>query len=95
MLGQRALNAARAGIECKIAQQFPIADANHCLFPDSYIFANVYGLENCRYETSLSETTVTDGGNTFEYTKFTSTGYCTAGKVMVSRTVYADAMEAQ
>jgi MSHA biogenesis protein MshP len=89
VMGQRAINAARSGIECAVAAKL----GTGCSNPDEIDFSGVPGLENCSY--SVTETppkTITDGGRTFTYLTFTSTGQCTAGKVNVTRFVYVDAM---
>ncbi len=91
VLGQRALNAARAGIECAVADEFGagcIAD------PTFKAFSGVAGLENCEYRV-VEDTpkTITDGSKTFSYLTFTSTGQCRAGKINVTRFVYVDAMQ--
>jgi MSHA biogenesis protein MshP len=95
VLGQRAINAARAGIECKIAIKFPItAPSNpYCSEADNKAFNNVPGLENCSYVTTVQETTITDGLKTFLISKFSSTGQCSGGTVIVNRTLYADINE--
>jgi MSHA biogenesis protein MshP len=95
VLGQRALNAARAGIECAIADEIDKLDvgeideqATACPNPISKEFTSVTGLENCRYGVVPNSKLV--AGRT--YWTFTSTGTCTAGKINVTRTVYVDAM---
>jgi MSHA biogenesis protein MshP len=94
VLGQRALNAARTGVECRIATTFPIAGASnpYCgtgVIPD---LNNVAGLENCQYTASVNEKTVTDGSKSLSYFQFSSTGQCAVGNIVVSRTVYIDAI---
>jgi MSHA biogenesis protein MshP len=96
VLGQRALNAARAGIECKIAEKFPISGTSniYCIEPNNKTFGDVPGLENCNYATALVDVTITDGLESFVLSKFSSTGQCSVGKVLVSRTLYIDARQA-
>ena len=90
VLGQRALNAARAGIECAIANATP---GIVCAQAVSMSFNNVAGLENCSYTVvGPINRIITDGANTFTYSIFTSTGECTAGNIITSRTVYVDAL---
>ncbi|MFT2092265.1 pilus assembly PilX N-terminal domain-containing protein [Paraglaciecola sp. 2405UD69-4] len=91
VLGQQALNAARTGMECKISEQFPISGAVNCSDPDSKDLSGIPGLNNCSYTTSLDNFTVVDGGKSFNYSKFSSTGQCSGGLVIVSRTIYVDA----
>jgi MSHA biogenesis protein MshP len=89
VLGQRAINAARSGIECAVAAELGAGCSN----PVYKELNGVTGLENCSY--SVVETppkTITDGGETFTYLTFTGTGQCTAGKINVTRFVYVDAM---
>ncbi|MFT4789386.1 MAG: MSHA biogenesis protein MshP [Paraglaciecola sp.] len=89
VLGQRAINAARSGIECAVAAELGAGCSN----PVYKELTGVTGLENCSY--SVVETppkTITDGGETFTYLTFTGTGQCTAGKINVTRFVYVDAM---
>jgi MSHA biogenesis protein MshP len=89
VLGQRALNAARSGIECAVAAEFGAGCSN----PDNKDLSGVAGLDSCSY--SVTETPpkpITDGGRTFTYLTFTSTGQCTAGKVKVARFIYVDVM---
>ena len=89
VLGQRAINAAKSGIECAVAAKFGAGCSN----PDNKELSGVAGLESCSY--SVVETppkTITDGGKTFTYLTFTGTGQCTAGKINVTRFVYVDAM---
>ena len=89
VLGQRALNAARAGIECAVADEFGTSCTHH---PEK-IFNGVTGLENCSYNVEESPPkAIVDGGKTFSYLTITSTGQCTAGKINVTRFVYVDAM---
>ena len=94
VLGQRAMNAARAGIECRIADTFPIAGAQaYCTSAQDKQFNNVPGLENCGYHTTVTNKTVQDGSTTLSYYQFSSTGQCQVGNVVVSRTVYIDAIQ--
>jgi MSHA biogenesis protein MshP len=89
VLGQRALNAARAGIECQLATTFATTP---CANLPQFTFNNVQGLENCTYQASVSQKNVIDGSLTRTYAQFTSTGQCAVGNIVVSRTVYIDAM---
>jgi MSHA biogenesis protein MshP len=89
VLGQRAINAAKSGIECAVASKFGAGCSN----PVYKELSGVAGLESCNYR--VAETlpkTITDGGRTFTYLTFTGTGQCTAGKINVTRFVYVDAM---
>jgi MSHA biogenesis protein MshP len=89
VLGQRAINAARSGIECAVADKFGAGCAN----PAFKVLSGVAGLENCSYQIAeASPKSITDGVKNFSYLTFTSTGQCRAGKINVSRFVYIDAM---
>lgn len=97
VLGQRALNAARSGLEFCLARQYMNATsedvANACTNPSDNLFANTSGIENCSYKVELAtDITVTDSGGNYIYSKFTSTGSCQAGNIITSRTVYVDAL---
>lgn len=89
VLGQRAINAARSGIECAVADKFGAGCAN----PVFKALSGTAGLENCSYQVAeASPKSITDGARTFSYLTFTSTGQCRAGKINVTRLVYVDAM---
>ena len=88
VLGQRALNAARSGIECAVADEFGAGCSN----PIFNEFNGVVGLENCSYRVTPVSKLIQDGAKTFTYWTFSSTGQCRAGKVNVTRLVYIDAM---
>lgn len=89
VLGQRAINSAKSGIECAVAAKFGAGCSN----PVEKDLSSIAGLENCRY--SVAETSpkaITDGSRTFTYLTYTGTGQCRAGKINVTRVVYVDAM---
>ena len=88
VLGQRALNAARAGIECAVASQFGAG----CVSPINKTFIGVPGLENCSYYNQQNTKQINDGTNNYQYISVTSTGQCQAGKVNVTRYLYIDTM---
>ena len=95
VFGQRALNAARAGVEAQIALALPITGGASCSDPPSFTFSNIPGLENCQYDAKCEQKIIVDTGSgvTATYNQFTSTGQCRAGNIIVSRTVYVDAMQ--
>ncbi|MCF2947362.1 MSHA biogenesis protein MshP [Paraglaciecola aquimarina] len=95
VLGQRALNAARSGLEKCLADKYPIASGiTPCSNPTNYTFVNVAGLENCQYQVKpIDDVIVTDNAQTFTYSKFVSTGRCDAGNIIVTREVYVDALD--
>jgi MSHA biogenesis protein MshP len=94
VLGQRALNAAKAGIECQIAANLPISasTAPYCSSPINFSFNNIAGLENCQYTTSSNSKVIRDGTLIQTYYEISSTGQCVVGDIVVSRTVYVDLM---
>jgi MSHA biogenesis protein MshP len=92
--GLRALSAARAGVEQQIALAFPLSPAiASCSDTAPVVFNVVPGLENCQFDAACNALTVTDDGLVQTYFKFTSTGQCSAGDMIVSRTVYVDGMQ--
>ena len=91
VLGQRAINAARTGLECNLSAKYPISGATaYCVH--SVSMNSLPGLENCSYSVTSDDVTVTDNDDTYIYSKFTSIGQCTAGDINVTRTVYVDVM---
>ena len=93
VLGLRALNAARTGSECRLASLIPANSSSpYCGNPGYWQFNNIAGLENCQYTTRLVTKLVVDGGINHTYYQITSTGQCTAGNVVVSRTINVDAI---
>ncbi len=92
VLGQRALNAARTGVECSLAAKYPISGASaYCVH--SVPMEGLLGLNNCSYTVTSNDVAVTDNGTIYNYSKFISTGRCEAGNYIVTREVYVDAME--
>jgi MSHA biogenesis protein MshP len=90
VLGQRAANAARAGIDCAVAAQF----GDGCNFAEGKTFNGVAGIENCWYQVTKTQKSIKDGNKNFIFWTFSSTGHCQAGNINVTRTVYTDAIEA-
>jgi MSHA biogenesis protein MshP len=92
--GQRALNAARAGVEEQIALAFPISGAASCtaISGPTIDFALVTGLESCEVSAQCTQLNVVDGSITRTFYKFTSTGTCIAGDIIATRKVSVDAM---
>tara|TARA_R110002167_G_scaffold346002_1_gene556520 strand:+ start:2001 stop:2417 length:417 start_codon:yes stop_codon:yes gene_type:complete len=99
VLGQRALNAAKAGIECAVAEELDKLDVgnvdemhtgcNNLSFKE---FSGVAGLEGCSYSIESNSKDIVDGAKNFTYWTFASTGRCTAGNIKVTRLVFVDAM---
>lgn len=88
--GLKALNAARTGLERNVSTVFDL-DATtvtgNCGSDNRNLNA-IPGFENCRYEASCTSVPNINGQN---YFRFNSTGICTIGNVVVSRTVAVDA----
>ena len=93
--GQRALNAARSGAEAQIALAFPLTGSGSCASSPVFTFSGVPGLENCQYSAQCVQKNVvdTESAVSADHYQFTSTGQCSAGNIIVSRTVYVDAMQ--
>ena len=89
--GQRALNAARAGVEAQIALVFPISGSASCI-ATTIDFTPVPGLESCEVSAQCTQLNIVDGSISKTLYKFTSTGSCTAGNIIATRTVQVDAM---
>lgn len=92
--GQRALNAARSGVEQSLAAAFPLAGQGgaQCSTNIVHIFSATEGLNNCSFTSSCQLIPVTDSDNSYSYYRFSSTGTCTAGDMVASRTVSVDAI---
>lgn len=88
VLGQRALNAARSGIDCAVANEF----GSSCAHPISHTFSGVTGLENCSYNVIPASKLIEDGAKNFTYWRYSATGQCSAGNINVTRFLYVDAM---
>jgi MSHA biogenesis protein MshP len=89
VLGQRALNAARAGIECAVANELGAG----CDKSNDESFIGVAGLENCSYSVQIpAAKNISDSSKNFTYRSFRSTGQCSAGKINVTRVVFIDAI---
>ena len=95
--GQRALNAARSGVEQAISTAFPLSPAisscNAAPVTPVDFNSNIKGLENCSYLAGCLAITVTDGATSYTYYRFESTGSCQAGNILVSRRINVDALQ--
>jgi MSHA biogenesis protein MshP len=92
VLGQRALNAARAGMNCAVAKQL----GSGCdVIVSPFIFVGVPGLENCSFKYEITSSDIQDGSKEFTYWTFSSEGQCTVGNTNVTRNIYVDAMQAK
>ena len=102
VLGFRALNAARSGLESNLTSilNAPLVDGNvpspralcesQGVVNSGVNFASIPGFENCRYVTQCGVQGFNNDQD--EYFRFTSTGFCTIDNVSeVSRTVSVDA----
>ncbi|MDU0353116.1 MSHA biogenesis protein MshP [Paraglaciecola aquimarina] len=93
VLGQRALNAARSGLERCLAAEYPVTvGVSACSNPTNFDFSALKGLESCSAQVIPNNITVSDNSQTYSYVKFSSIGRCGAGSVIVTRSVYVDAM---
>lgn len=86
VLGQRALNAARSGINCALAEEFGAG----CTQTIDYEFEGIAGLESCSYFVTPVSKTIEDGAKRFTFWTYTSKGQCIAGNLRVTRVVYVD-----
>ena len=99
--GIRALNAAQSGLQIILADSFPIDgstpvcdidadpdvdDGEEYSFTQS--FAGVPGLENCSAQVRCTNITFDD--DNIEYYRFESTGTCTIGDIVTTRSVAVD-----
>jgi|TARA_B110000240_G_scaffold195005_1_gene243708 MSHA biogenesis protein MshP len=94
--GQRALNAANAGIEQALSSVFPLSPGtSSCIAAPALPVAfngNIKGLENCSYVAGCQTINVTDNA-TYTYYRFESTGSCQAGDIRVSRRINIDGLQ--
>lgn len=91
VLGLKALNAARTGLEVKISDAFPLESSSsspNCGLSTNVTLSAVSGLEGCSF-TAQCQADSSIGGMT--YYRFSSTGQCIMSDVIVSRTVAVDA----
>lgn len=95
-LGIKALNAARSGLEAKVAEQFPLSGGTarcdgtgESPLNSPTSFSSVTGFEGCSYSASCESVSGLPSG--VEYYRFSSLGQCDFGDVVVSRTVAVDA----
>jgi MSHA biogenesis protein MshP len=100
VLGARALNAARTGLEICLAREYPLnlsppVVVAPCGNPETGDFAAYAGLQQgCSFSvSSLLDKNVVDGPDTYSYSRFVSTGRCEAGDVIVTRRILVDAIE--
>ncbi|MBF7073701.1 type II secretory pathway component [Glaciecola sp. MH2013] len=94
--GVRAKNAANAGIQELGLVSFPLNSAPQLcnqVLSSPLSFASINGFENCQFTARCSSSDINYGSETHRYFKFTSTGTCGFGDVIVSRTVSVDAMQ--
>lgn len=93
--GQRALNAARAGMEAQIALAFPISGTASCtaVSGPTIDFTAIPGLESCEVSAQCSQLNVVDGNISRTLYKFSSTGTCKGVEVIASRTVHVDGLQ--
>lgn len=94
VLGQRALNAARSGLEFCLAAEYQVT-ITPCATNQSTFngVVGIAGLNGCSYNVlPINTVTVNDSGASYTYSRFTSEGRCQAGNIVVTRRVYVDAL---
>lgn len=95
VLGMRALQSAKSGLEQNIQTVFPLdTDGTFDQLPGTCAAGTTQtpaGLPNCQFTASCSAQNYTYDSVTYTYYRFTSTGQCSGGDVLVSRTVAVDA----
>lgn len=92
--GQRALNAARSGLELKLSQAFPLSGtAVTCSVDNTATSLTATGFENCQFQAQCQQTPVTfaDGSSQIHF-EFSSTGKCLFDGRTVSRTLSVDGL---
>lgn len=86
VIGTRALQAAQAGMQRKMAELFPLApNVGVCSGSVEYDFSTIEGLKNCK-AISVSCTPDANVAGVSYYT-ITSTGQCDVAGVLTSRTI--------
>ena len=86
--GIRAMNAAQSGLQRAIANAFPLNGGAVSCASISLNFVGIPGLENCVAQASCSSQNY--AAENLDYYRFSSTGTCTIGNVITSRTVAVD-----
>lgn len=92
VLGLRALNAARSGLEVQVALAFPLdtSAATPAICGTSTQALSGQGFDGCQFNAQCArEQNV--GSNGITYYRFSSTGTCTISGITVNRTVAVDA----
>jgi len=91
VLGLRALNAARSGLEVQVSLAFPLdtssAPASACGTNNQNLSGE--GFNGCSFSADCDDVGV--GSNGITYFRFSSTGTCTLSGITVNRTVAVDA----
>jgi MSHA biogenesis protein MshP len=99
--GLRALTAAQTGAQLLLQQTFPLnAPINACNTTISSTasfsgYSSIQGVQSCAFEASCTTSEVEKAGETNNYYRFSSTGQCTVGDIVVTRQVLLDAMQEQ
>lgn len=93
--GQRALNAARAGLELKLAQAFPLAgNSAQCSQDATAITLTASGFENCQYQAQCQQQSVNfPDGDSGDYYQFYSVGSCQFDGQIISRSLSVDGLD--
>jgi len=85
VIGTRAMQAAQAGAQRKMAELFPLLPASGaCTSGAAYDFSAIKGLENCQAIVTCDDDATVDG---IAYYTVTSTGQCNVAGVFTSRKI--------
>lgn len=91
VLGLRALNSAKTGLEVVISDTFPLqtsSSSSNCGSTGDVSLNGISGLNGCQYN---AECQADSSLGAITYYRFSSTGQCSVSGVVVSRTVAVDA----
>lgn len=94
--GLRALTAAQSGAQLLLEQSFPLnatAAACNTTITSDPTFSTIEGFSGCQFSASCTTELVTISGVANNYYRFSSTGQCLVGDIIVSRQVSLDAMQ--
>ncbi|TMM47828.1 PilX N-terminal domain-containing pilus assembly protein [Colwellia ponticola] len=92
VIGTRAYQAAQAGAQRKLREIFPLSSASSTcpVAPSTYSFVNTEGLKGCE-ATVIVDCKLYQTVNNITYYTVISTGKCSVGEVLTSRTIEIDA----
>ena len=96
--GLRALTAAQTGAQVLLQQTFPLnapIQACNTTINSPASFSNIEGVVGCSYSATCTTEPVNKNGVVNNYYRFSSSGQCVVGEIVVSRQVSLDAMQEQ